>query len=296
MKTAMLILGIIGAFAGFGGSIMTVIGGIAGTAAGVLIEENKTAMTGAMVFWAGVYTSIISAFALISSIVGGVGKAKTTIQTFSISNVVLGAVSIYLFNFVSGGLILVAGILGLIGAKSADQQEKSILKSGLFYFIAIILVAAVTVSIAIRNANDSRATSDKAKVNSKTIQPLPHEKTSQQPGPKPVETPDSGPQPVESPDDLKEKRTAMMFIIGRWTEGDASKCPDPLVIDNESITFKSKKLPAVYKKRGEDYCLDTSTPSLRDSLRGIWMCGNAEGIATVYDEADEQKNALEKCK
>lgn len=79
MKIGMLILGLIDSIIGIGGRISTVIGELAGTAAGVVTSNDSSAMAGAMVFWAGVYTSILCGITLIESVIGGVAKTKATI-------------------------------------------------------------------------------------------------------------------------------------------------------------------------------------------------------------------------
>lgn len=50
MKIGMLILGLIDSIIGIGGRISTVIGELAGTAAGVVTSNDSSAMAGAMVF------------------------------------------------------------------------------------------------------------------------------------------------------------------------------------------------------------------------------------------------------
>lgn len=170
MKIGMLILGLIGSIIGIGGSIFTVIGGLAGTAAGVVTSNDSSAMTGAMVFWAGVYTSILCGITLIASVIGGVAKTKVTIKSFSISIIIIGLLNLFLFNYISGVLILISGILGIIGSKEGEEQDVKLFKSFIFYFNFLILLLCILFAVAIRNGNSSnKSSSDNV---SKEIKPL----------------------------------------------------------------------------------------------------------------------------
>ena len=153
MKIAMIILGVIGALSAFGGSIFTVIGGMAGTAAGAMAEKSDIAMGGAMIFWSGLVTVVLSVFALITSVVGGAAKKKNTTLTFGLATMISGLLNVYLFNWYSGAILAVAGLLGLIGAKDGEEKDKSIFKSGLFYFVMVIVLVFTVVAIAFRNGD-----------------------------------------------------------------------------------------------------------------------------------------------
>lgn len=149
----MIILGVIGALSAFGGSIFTVIGGMAGTAAGAMAEKSDIAMGGAMIFWSGLVTVVLSVFALITSVVGGAAKKKNTTLTFGLATMISGLLNVYLFNWYSGAILAVAGLLGLVGAKDGEEKDKSIFKSGLFYFVMVIVLVFTVVAIAFRNGD-----------------------------------------------------------------------------------------------------------------------------------------------
>ena len=153
MKIAMLIIGLIGSFFGIGGSVMSMIGGVAGGLTSVITENQNTSSTAAMVLNSGIATLVISVLTLVTSTVGGSAKTKTTIQTFSLANVIFGILNIYLFNYVSGGLIAVSGILGLIGSKEGLEQEKTIAKSPLFYIVMVIVLMLCGISLIMRNTD-----------------------------------------------------------------------------------------------------------------------------------------------
>lgn len=153
MKIAMIILGVIGALSALGGSIFTVIGGMAGTAAGAMAEKSDVAMGGAMIFWSGLVTVVLGVFALITSVVGGAAKKKNTTLTFGLATMISGLLNVYLFNWTSGAILAVAGLLGLIGGKDGEEKDKSIFKSGLFYFVMVIVLVFTVVAIAFRNGD-----------------------------------------------------------------------------------------------------------------------------------------------
>ena len=149
----MIIIGLIGSFFGIGGSVMSMIGGVAGGVTSVITDNQNTSSTAAMVLNSGIATLVISVLTLVTSTVGGSAKTKTTIQTFSLANVIFGILNIYLFNYVSGGLIAVSGILGLVGSKEGQEQEKKVTKSLLFYMVMVIVLILCGISIIMRNTD-----------------------------------------------------------------------------------------------------------------------------------------------
>jgi hypothetical protein len=151
MKTAMLILGIIGAIIGLGGSFATMIGGFGGTAAGVMTENTGTAHSGGFVFWSGVTALVINFVALITSVIGGVAKKKNTILIFAVSTLVCGILAMYLYNWFSGFLIATGGLLGAIGSKEGLDDQKTLKKSPVLYIVSIILLILTATSVLIKN-------------------------------------------------------------------------------------------------------------------------------------------------
>lgn len=149
----MIILGIIGSLVGLGGSVMTVIGGFGGAVVSNLAKDKTDSVAGAFVFWSGITAAIICMFALVFSITGGVAKKKNAIATFALATLVTGALNIYMYNWVSGALIGIAGILGLIGAKDGVAEEKPITKSIVFYSVVVVLLALTGFSFLIKNGN-----------------------------------------------------------------------------------------------------------------------------------------------
>lgn len=150
MKKAMLILGIIGSLIALIGSFVTVIGGFGGTAVGVAGNSNDTAYSGAFVIWSGVLAIIVSAVSLVFSIVGGTSKSKNNILTFAIGVTISGILSVYLYNWFSGTLIAIAGILGLAGSKRGDGQARP-LKSAGFYAAIVPTLLLVAISTTVKN-------------------------------------------------------------------------------------------------------------------------------------------------
>lgn len=148
MKIAMLILGVIGSLIALAGSLMTMIGGFGTTAVGSLAENASTATSGAFVFWSGVVAVLVSALALVFSVTGGVAKRKNVIFAFSLGTLLAGGLSIYLYNWFSGGIIGVSGILGLAGAKDGIADDK---KSPMLYVVLVIMAILAAASALIKN-------------------------------------------------------------------------------------------------------------------------------------------------
>lgn len=151
MKIAMIILGIIGALIALVGSVVTMIGGFGGTAAGMLGENNGVASSGAFVFWSGAVAVALSVLALIFSVIGGSAKKKNVIFIFSLATLITGLLNIYLYNWFSGSIIAVAGLLGMIGAKDGIDQNQPIKKSPLLYAVMSVLVILVGASALVKN-------------------------------------------------------------------------------------------------------------------------------------------------
>ena len=207
MKIAMLILGIIGALSALGGSVMTLIAGVAGTAAGSIADKSDVAMEGARVFWAGAFTVAIGGFALVTSIIGGVAKSRNAILTMGISTLVAGLLNAYLFNWISGGLLTIAGLLGMIGSKEGTDKEVSIFKSVIFYLFMICIIIFTALAMLLRSDNVTK--------NDKSINVDPS---------KPVAV-ETLPTPTVGPEVLN----------GKWSGWGGNTCQDP-------ITFNSDKL------------------------------------------------------
>ncbi|MDB5937235.1 MAG: hypothetical protein JWQ01_4579 [Massilia sp.] len=147
----MIILGVIGSLIALVGSIITMIGGVGGTAVGMLGQNNATATSGAFVFWSGAIAILISVLALIFSVIGGSAKKRNVILIFSLATLVTGLLNIYLYNWFSGCIIVVGGLLGLIGAKDGLDHDQPIKKSPLLYTVSIALVILVGASAVIKN-------------------------------------------------------------------------------------------------------------------------------------------------
>lgn len=163
MKNAMLILGIIGAILGFGGSIMTMIGGFAGTAAGVFSDSKGTADSGAFVFWTGGISIALNVFALITSIIGGTAKRKSYILTFSLATLSFGILSIYMYNWFSGLLIAIGGLLGAIGSREGEADSTAITKLPVFYIMAVIVLISAVSGILVKNGKEFVKDTESAK-------------------------------------------------------------------------------------------------------------------------------------
>lgn len=151
MRIGMLILGLIGALIGLGGSAVTMLGGFGGTAVGVLAENQGTANGGAFVFWSGVMALVVNIVAIISSVTGGVAKKKNTIFAFAIATLVCGLLGIYLYNWFSGLLVTIAGILGVVGAKDGLDDQQPLKKSALVYVTSVVLVILAGASMLVKN-------------------------------------------------------------------------------------------------------------------------------------------------
>lgn len=159
MRMGMLILGLIGALIGLGGSAVTMIGGFGGTAVGVLAENEGTASGGAFVFWSGAMALIVNLVALITSVTGGVAKKRNTALVFAIATLVCGLLGIYLYNWFSGFLILVAGGLGIAGAKDVADDQQPLKKSVLLHVTSVVLVLLTLASVLIKNGQSFTAAS-----------------------------------------------------------------------------------------------------------------------------------------
>ena len=153
LKIAMIILGVIGSLIALGGSIVTIIGGFGGTAVGTLAENSATAMSGGVVFWSGVLAFILSALALVSTVVGGAAKRMSVILSFSLATLMLGMLNVYLYNWVSGSFIAVAGVLGMVGAKEGTDGDQDITKSPLFYFVLVVIAILIGAAVVIKNGS-----------------------------------------------------------------------------------------------------------------------------------------------
>lgn len=151
MKTAMLILGLLGSLIALGGSLVTMVGGVGGTAAGLMGENNGIANSGTFVFWSGVVAVVVSVLALVFSVVGGVAKKKNTILTFALATLVTGLLNIYLYNWFSGFLVTISGVLGLIGAKDGTDDQRPIGRSPLLYGLLLCLTVLAGTSALVKN-------------------------------------------------------------------------------------------------------------------------------------------------
>ena len=175
MKAALLILGVIGSLIGLAGGIMTMLGGIGVAVVGTLAKDASTGFGGAYVFWAGALAIIISAFALIFSVIGGVAKNRATILTFSAATAISGLLSIYLYNWTSGSLIGVAGLLGLIGAKEGEAVSAPVVKSLQFMIVMTIMTVLAVASMLLRQGKSNLEDSDRMVVKSNYTTVLPPE-------------------------------------------------------------------------------------------------------------------------
>ncbi len=186
MKTAMLILGIIGAIIGLGGSFATMIGGFGGTAAGVMTDNVGTAHSGGFVFWSGVMALVINFVALITSVIGGVAKKKNTILIFAVSTLVCGILAMYLYNWFSGFLIATGGLLGAISSKEGLDDQTTLKKSPVLYIASVVLLILTATSVLIKNGK-SVIEADAPKTAEATTN------TTEQPVPQTIEAPAAEP-------------------------------------------------------------------------------------------------------
>ncbi len=209
MKIAMLILGIIGALSALGGSVMTLIAGFAGTAAGSLAEKTDVAIEGARVFWAGAFTVAIGGFALVTSIIGGVAKSRNIILTMGISTLFSGILNVYLFNWISGGLLTIAGLLGLIGSKEGTDKEVSIFKSGIFYLFTVCVIIFTGLALLLRSHSVPKSENIN---NIDTTKPVPVET---------IPTRSMGPE----------------VLNGKWSGWGGNSCENPLVFNGSQVAF-----------------------------------------------------------
>lgn len=167
MTKAMLILGIIGSIIAFGGAIGTVISGFASASMGALADqgasgvlqdgvniENEAFADGAFIFWSGALSLIVAAIALISSITGGVAKRKNIIFVFAISVLISGLINIYLYNWFSGAIIAISGLLGIIGSRSGTTDEKALKQEVIAYIMFVIIASILIASIAVKNGSE----------------------------------------------------------------------------------------------------------------------------------------------
>lgn len=173
MRIGMLILGLIGALIGLGGSLVTMIGGFGGTAVGVLAENEGTATGGAFVFWAGVMALIVNFVAIITSVTGGVAKKRNTILAFSIATLGCGLLGIYLYNWFSGLLVTIAGILGIVGAKEGIDEQQPLKKSVFLHVTSALLVILAGASILIKNGQSVVASADAEVAQGEVAAPAP---------------------------------------------------------------------------------------------------------------------------
>lgn len=217
MKIAMLILGIIGALSALGGSVMTLIAGVAGTAAGSMADKSDLAMEGARVFWAGAFTVAIGGFALVTSIIGGVAKSRNAILTMGISTLVAGLLNVYLFNWISGGLLTIAGLLGMIGSKEGTDKEVTIFKSVLFYLFMICVIIFAALAMLLRSDNITKTEK------SKNIEPT-----------KPVAV-DTIPAPSVGPE----------ILNGKWSGWGGNTCQDPIIFNGDKLALEGKEVAPV---------------------------------------------------
>lgn len=154
MKIAMLILGVIGALIGLGGGLVTIVSGFGATAISVAADNTSYANAGAFVFWSGVLAIGINVLALAFSVTGGVAKRRATILTFGLATLISGVLGIYLYNWVSGFLIALAGFLGMLGAKDGIEPQTSIKQSPLFYITAVFMLVLCGLSVLVKNGRE----------------------------------------------------------------------------------------------------------------------------------------------
>lgn len=151
MKIGMLILGIIGALIALVGSIVTMIGGFGGTAVAAMADNSHAASNGAYVFWSGALAVLVSTLALTFSITGGVAKKKNAIHTFALATLLSGLLSIYLYNWFSGALITIAGILGMVGAKEGIDEQIPLKRSMMFKVVLVGMVLLAIIAAVFKN-------------------------------------------------------------------------------------------------------------------------------------------------
>lgn len=151
MKKAMLVLGIIGALIALVGSLVTMVGGFGGTAIGVAGNSDATAYSGTFVFWSGALAVVTAALALIFSVVGGLSRKKVSILAFAAGTTAAGLLSIYLYNWFSGAIVTTAGILGLLGAKTGEDDGARLFKSAAFYAVMLPILLLTAVSATVKN-------------------------------------------------------------------------------------------------------------------------------------------------
>lgn len=153
MRKGLIILGILGALIAVLGSFGTLLGGFGGFAVGDLAKDAAQAKKGTGVFATGLLSFGVALFSLVACIIGGVSKRTSTALSFSLLVLVLGAVSVYLYNWISGSIIFISGVMGLLGAKDAEIKDTpNTHKSFSFYFVVLTIIVACGLSFAFKNA------------------------------------------------------------------------------------------------------------------------------------------------
>lgn len=275
MKKAMLILGIIGAFIAFGGAIGTLISGFASASLGALAEqgatgviqdgvnvENESFADGAFVFWSGALSVIVAAIALVSSITGGVAKRKNIILVFALSVLISGLINIYLYNWFSGAIIAISGLLGIIGSRGGEFDEKTLKQEPMAYIMFMIIVSTLIASIAVKNGSEiiTETTDDtNISVNATTDQAIPiaPQPTEQQTDPAPIQNTQS----THTKYDNMECHSAWTILNNSCKNLAPENCENPVADPNmpmyangylEDVSFASECAEICYGKMNFD--------------------------------------------
>ena len=89
----------------------------------------------------------ISVLALVTSIAGGIAKSKNRILIFGISNIIIGILSVYFSNWITGSLLIIAGLLGVAISKEGTNKDVPLLSSIFFYLWMIFILIFTTVFV-----------------------------------------------------------------------------------------------------------------------------------------------------
>ena len=89
----------------------------------------------------------ISVLALVTSIAGGIAKSKNRILIFGISNIIIGILSVYFSNWITGSLLIIAGLLGVAISKEGSNKDIPLLSSIFFYLWMIFILIFTTVFV-----------------------------------------------------------------------------------------------------------------------------------------------------
>jgi hypothetical protein len=167
MKIAMLIIGAVGSVIAIFGSLGTVLGGLGSTTGGVLLGNDDIANSASFVVMSGMLALVVAIEALIFSVIGGLAKSRATILMNAIAVLITGLTNIYLYNYLSGSTIAIAGILGIVGSKDGEVNDGAATRTFLTILIIIVLIATSVFSVIIKNGkqvidshkNEQQATS-----------------------------------------------------------------------------------------------------------------------------------------